>query len=598
MKYDLIKITKEEYAKDILKGNLYMNPLSFFRKYENDYMDDMAEGVCGDISKNQMRQYGYYLSDYFIDNIVTDNVLMLSDSFATCNLFCMYCFFHDDVNKKIAQFDERLLQFSDTAIWIKDADEFKRRVEHAIYLKCQSLVSEYGSYGRVRYYDINEKTNNLDSRSCFDKRLDYKWQQEWRICLWSHNMRNEAIVLSIGDISDIACVISAKDISKTLSRFYEGYTLFEENSEEKESMQLYTTISNGNVISKLMSRYSGNQICKVERTDKAEALNHLSRYYELQGELDKAEEILKEVVEMETSWENYRLLIDYYLRTNKYSEAEKVYLDIVKNHLDLIDNKVDFFYSIHQFYMYLKKAYDAGIVYVGWSRAIFPEEISLAVEHDIYIGLGMSDRAIETANKLVDKYGDREILNYYKAVSYMYLLDFKNAREYVNKFRMNYYPNLQQNEYTNNIENILDMLEGKKTVTINRQVNDGLKEINATRENINKMKQQLNSICVIEDITLYAVFKKEGKQFFEKCKKIIIVSKAVHQIVNNYCATGDEYLYDIIQFIKTDDRVSIYSPALVDLIRESLNSEDDMIMLMTNVLAMEVNETLRRIEKQ
>lgn len=31
MKYDLIKITKREYANDILEGNLYMNPLSFFK---------------------------------------------------------------------------------------------------------------------------------------------------------------------------------------------------------------------------------------------------------------------------------------------------------------------------------------------------------------------------------------------------------------------------------------------------------------------------------------------------------------------------------------------------------------------------------------
>ncbi len=88
MNYDLIKITKKEYADEI------------------------------------------------IDNITTDNVTMISDHFSACNLYCMYSLYHDDEEQKISEFNEDLLQFSDTAVWIKDVNEFKNRVKNAIEIEC------------------------------------------------------------------------------------------------------------------------------------------------------------------------------------------------------------------------------------------------------------------------------------------------------------------------------------------------------------------------------------------------------------------------------------------------------------------------------
>lgn len=594
MKYDLIKITKKEYANDILKGNLYMNPLSFFRKCENDYMDDLAEGVCGDIPKNQMRQYGYYLPDNFVKNIATDNILMVSDYFSSCNLFCMYSLFHDDERKKIVEFDKKLLQFEGTAVWIKNTDMFKERVKESIYAKCQSGEIEYGSYGRVRYYDIDEKTNRLDSKSCFDKRMAYRWQQEWRISLWSHDLRNEAVILPIGDISDIACIVPAGDIYNILKEYYKDYTYFSKgiSSEKKE---IYTTISNRDVISRLMARYSDIRICNFERTDNAESLNHLSRYYELQGELDKAEDVLKEMSETEICWENYQLLIDFYRRTKKISEIEKIYLYIIENHLDLISDKEGFYYEVHQYYMHLKKPYDAGVIYTVWSSEFFSEETSLALLHDIYVGLNMSDKAVEVADKLTDKYEQRNILNYYYALNYMFLLNTSKARKYLKEFQQTYSPNLKQNEYVNKIEDNLDILEGKKEPMKDAQLVEGLSKINPTKGALLKLKQQITSVCIMEDITLYALFKAECEKYLEDCKKIFITAKAVHQIVERYCLTGDQYLLKMIGFIKGNKKVTICSPALADLIKESFKNEDDMIMLMTKTLALEIGETLKSV---
>lgn len=592
MKYDLIKITKKEYANDILKGNLYMNPLSFFRKCENDYMDDMTEGICGDIPKNQVRQHGYDFSNDFLENIVTDNILMISDRFSSCNLFCMYSLFRDDVNKNIAEFNEDLLQFADTAVWIKDVEVFKERVKESIYAQCQSGKVEYGSYGRVRYYDVDEKTNRLDSKSCFDKRKNYQWQREWRICLWTHNLKNEALSLSIGDISDIACIVPARDLDKVLKEHYRDYTYsFQNNKKEKE---VYTTVSNGEVLGRLMFRYTDMHICNFVRSDNAEALNHLSQYYELQGKLDKAETTLKEIIEVERNWENYRLLINFYKRKKKFDDVEKIYLDLIRNHLDMISDKKEFFYEIHQYYMQMHKPYDAGLIYTIWSNEIFPEETSLALKHDIYVGLNMSDKAIEVADELVDKFGQRQILNYYYALNYMYLLNTNKARKYMKEFQKTYSSNMKQNEYTNIIEDKLDILEGKKEPVKDEKLVDDLSKINPTQESLLKMKQETKPICIIEDVTLYALFKAQCEWYLDVCKKILITAKAVHQIVDEYCLTGDKYLFKIIQFIKENEKVTICSPALVDLIKESFGSEDDMIMLMTKVLALEVNETLKK----
>lgn len=597
MKYDLIKVTQEKYAIDILKGNLYMNPLSFFRKYENDYMDDITEGACGDIPKNQMRQYGYYFPDDIIESMVYDNVLMLSDYFANCNLFCMYCLERDDRTKQVVSFDEKLFQFSDTIVWIKDVDEFRRRIEKVFREKCQDNIYEYGSYGKIRYYDLDEKTGSLEGKSCFDKRKDYQWQKEWRICVWSHNMRNEAIFLQIGDISDIACIIPAKDIISTLEQHYKDYTFVKEIGEQKP--EIYTTISNGNVISKLMSRYSDIKICQFPRSDKAEALSHLSRYYELEARLDEAEKTLKEIIEVEKSWVNYKLLLDFYMRTHKYSQAENVYWDIIKNNLDLIEDKEDFFYMMHQFFMHFEKAYEAGVVYTLWSKEYFSGERALALEHDIYVGLEMSDKAIETADLLKEKYGDREILDYYYAVNYLYLLEVDKSRYYLNKFKKKYSANLKQNEYVNKLEDKLNILEGKGKIIVEKDVIRFLNEINPTREEIDKLKQQITSICVVEDTTLYALFKAGCENYLNSCKKILITAQVVHDIVNEYCVTGDKYLLKIIEFIKDEPRVSIKSPALKDIVYKSFEDEDkdDMGMLMIKVLAMELEVTLEHKRK-
>lgn len=65
-------------------------------------------------------------------------------------------------------------------------------------------------------------------------------------------------------------------------------------------------------------------------------------------------------------------------------------MDIIMNKQDIISDKQEFFYEVHQYYMSLEKAYDAGLIYTIWSNKLFPEETALALEHDIYIGLGMS----------------------------------------------------------------------------------------------------------------------------------------------------------------------------------------------------------------
>lgn len=596
MNYDLIKITKKEYADEILKGNLYMNPLSFFRKYENDYMDDMAEGVCGDVPKNQMRQYGYYLTDEIIDNITTDNVMMISDHFSACNLYCMYSLYHDDEEQKISEFNEDLLQFSDTAVWIKDVNEFKNRVKNAIEIECVKGKAEYGSYGRVKYYDMSEVTNKMDSRSCFDKRRDYQWQQEWRICLWSHNLKNAALTLHIGDISDIACIVPAEKMSQELKKYYTQYKVcnYEDISDGK--IEMYTTMSNGNVMGRLMSRYSDLCLPNIVRSDKSEALYHLSRYYELQGKLDKAEEVLKELVEKEKIWKNYQLLIRFYSRIREIRKIEKIYLDIIMNKQDILSDKQEFFYEVHQYYMSLEKAYDAGLIYTVWSNKLFPEETALALEHDIYIGLGMSDRAIEVADKLSSKYGEREILNYYYAVNYTYLLNTSKARKYLNLFQKNYSPNLKQNEYVNRVEETLDILEGKKEPVRNVEVIEGYNRVNPPKEEVMRLRQKVAPLCVIEHVTLYILFKYGCEEYLDSCKRVFITAKAVHQIVNSYCESGDVYLLRIIKFLEQDKRVTICSPALKDLIGKSLDpvEKDDMIFLMTKVLKLELEETLKR----
>lgn len=107
MRYEYFKIIDPAFVQSILEGNLYMNPLSYFRMLEdgaqkegNKAQKDPMEGVCGTIPKNRLRQFGFHFSEDLLD-AMGDHVTLLSDNYGYNNLFCLYRLKIDDDNKTI-----------------------------------------------------------------------------------------------------------------------------------------------------------------------------------------------------------------------------------------------------------------------------------------------------------------------------------------------------------------------------------------------------------------------------------------------------------------------------------------------------------------
>lgn len=69
MHYEYFKTIDLAFVQSLLEGNLYMNPLSYFRKLEdgvqkegNKAQKDPMESACGTIPKNRLRQVGFHFS--------------------------------------------------------------------------------------------------------------------------------------------------------------------------------------------------------------------------------------------------------------------------------------------------------------------------------------------------------------------------------------------------------------------------------------------------------------------------------------------------------------------------------------------------------
>ena len=159
MRYEYFKIIDPAFVQSLLEGNLYMNPLSYFRELEegaqkegNKAQKDPMEGVCGTIPKNRLRQFGFHFSEDLL-KVTGDHVTLLSENYGYNNLFCLYRLKIDEDNKTIQQPSRQLVDFNDkdkaskVVVWFRDSEEFLRRLETALHAALAEQVLEYAAYG-------------------------------------------------------------------------------------------------------------------------------------------------------------------------------------------------------------------------------------------------------------------------------------------------------------------------------------------------------------------------------------------------------------------------------------------------------------------
>lgn len=198
----LVKILPRHRVPDFLDGNLYMNTDRYFSEMDTtdlvrfDADEDADEALQISEISIQDKEGGSWVP---IGGVINP-IVYRSNSKEPINILCMYAL-TDNVNDC---FDERNLNFGDTAIVVKDAKKFVNRFRSAAELAEREL-----HYGPVNY--VNKK-NYHGPIGSFKKFNDFEYQSEFRFVLSGGN--TGPIKFPIGDIRDTCIVCPSSDISK------------------------------------------------------------------------------------------------------------------------------------------------------------------------------------------------------------------------------------------------------------------------------------------------------------------------------------------------------------------------------------------------
>lgn len=202
-----IKFQSKDIIDSLQSGTIYMNELNYFRKLEES--KDSHE--IGDYMENKFFSMAYELPDG-----KPCNFILTEDDDNSNFVFCM--FYVPEISnyfKFSNEQKEKILDFGDTALVIWDSQEFITRVKN------EAKNREYEFHNREAvYYEENCElpiemgellTEGLHNFSFF-KRRRYSYQQEYRLAINTKKEEGDHIVLNIGNISDISCQISTKQI--------------------------------------------------------------------------------------------------------------------------------------------------------------------------------------------------------------------------------------------------------------------------------------------------------------------------------------------------------------------------------------------------
>lgn len=193
-----LKFGSLENMTDLLEnGTIYMNPIQYFRKIEDEELrGDKYEGASKIINSlpgtfkipNIEREFSY-------------QKLHLVESYKEVlgNIYSLYCISsHGFPNPFDFKVDLRNNRFGQHCVIIKDNQYFLDSIEKE--LKRQGLKFHHGF---IKYYNREEKCGNL---TLFEKPNEFEYQKEFRFYVENDNL--EPICINIGSLKDKAELIT------------------------------------------------------------------------------------------------------------------------------------------------------------------------------------------------------------------------------------------------------------------------------------------------------------------------------------------------------------------------------------------------------
>ena len=240
----LIKyFSSHSYAKMFQGGKIYMNSLSWF--WENGFEDqrDLFEGITASVDKKRLGLPPFW------QQLINGDILFRLDAYRYCNLSCFYRVDISDTPDlsicpnapkfyRINMPNKAMDRFGNTVAIIKNEQEFIRRVLTALesdwrcicgdviykpYPGSANLQGGNTNWGSINQYPISKlplKSEFPTMKDCFVKHIQYRSQNEWRICLFRNQKDDCHYILDVGDLSDIVDLVPSDNIVKRLAQMY------------------------------------------------------------------------------------------------------------------------------------------------------------------------------------------------------------------------------------------------------------------------------------------------------------------------------------------------------------------------------------------
>lgn len=566
MRCEFYKILDKRYANDFIAGELYMNSLNYFRRIEgNAAQGDPLEGICGSIRKDQLKQLGLNF-DKELTNAIIGNVSLISDYYGLNNVFCLYRMLINDAEKKVVCPSDELRKFNDqgeadkVVIRIKDTARFLNQLAKAIDEGIRTHKLEYGIYGGVTYSNAWSNSDGPGTRSVFHKEPKYEYQSEWRLCLLRNALADEAYVFSIGDLSDITEVISLQQFLEHPEAAYPGYSVEKEKSYMlDDGFRIFGSI---NAVNHLMYSYMAPSGDSFTRSDQAQADWHYTKYLQLIGKTEEIDLYLEERMKEFRDFDHLELLAQYRLSVNEWVKATDAFMFFIDEAPDVIQqNPARFFFPLHTILMQHKEAADAGKLYMlAVDKYKLPDDLKTSMQSDILFALGFYDKVIPIFKKMKETSVD-PILDFYLAVSYLYLLDFEKADQHLTLYERYFSHSPHKAHMLAHLRNLVDCCRNEEPLNTALQAHP-LEELEWDDRLEDVLNHKREKLFLGIDV-LYKIEKASKWEVLNKFDSISVCPLLTVEILSLYSQTGDPAFFNIIMSLTRISQLEIQSPELI-----------------------------------
>ncbi|MCK5602822.1 hypothetical protein KAR91_13155 [Candidatus Pacearchaeota archaeon] len=209
-----VKFSKNEHTTSLQKeGLIYMNPVSYFQKLDNDkHRGDGKENLTHVWQPDQvmLRMNEHTIAAEDIAGTI-DVYNPPDDKNQATHIFCLSCLSEKDmVRDDYKIFDDCVREFkdTDTMLIITNLTEMDRRLRNALQkLESDGLIVK-PNYDRVSYVDYSSYHGEVD---IFTKSTCYEYQKEWRLTVSTPKYSKVPFQFKVGNIEDISIALPLKD---------------------------------------------------------------------------------------------------------------------------------------------------------------------------------------------------------------------------------------------------------------------------------------------------------------------------------------------------------------------------------------------------